>query len=37
MKETNAKSVVQELLGIGDIQINGTRPWDIQIHDPNFF
>ena len=37
MKETNAKSVVQELLSMADVQINGDRPWDIQIRNHNFF
>jgi cyclopropane-fatty-acyl-phospholipid synthase len=36
---TSSRAVVQgleflkELLGLADIQINGSRPWDIQIHD----
>jgi cyclopropane-fatty-acyl-phospholipid synthase len=27
----------QELIAAGDIQINGARPWDIQIHDDRFY
>ncbi len=33
----DAKQVVQELLQRADIQINGTRPWDIQVHDERFY
>jgi cyclopropane-fatty-acyl-phospholipid synthase len=25
------------LLLLADIQVNGSRPWDIQVHDPRFF
>lgn len=30
---TSAKIMMQDLLAQADIQINGTRPWDIQVHD----
>ena len=32
-----ARQTVEQLLGNPDIQINGTRPWDIQVHDDRFF
>jgi cyclopropane-fatty-acyl-phospholipid synthase len=28
---------VSNLLAFADIRINGTRPWDIQVHDRRFF
>ena len=37
MKESKAIKVVQKMLEPSDIQINGNRPWDIQIHNPNFY
>jgi cyclopropane-fatty-acyl-phospholipid synthase len=38
MTHTNQdKDTVQTLLGLADIQINGSRPWDIQIHDERFY
>ena len=37
MKESKAKKVVQKILDPSDVQINGNRPWDIQIHNPNFY
>ena len=37
MKEPKAKKVVQKILEPPDVQINGNRPWDIRIHNPNFY
>ena len=37
MQKLNVKKNVQELLEPSDVQINGRRPWDIQIHNPNFY
>jgi len=37
MKEPKAKKVVQKILEPSDVQINGNRPWDILIHNPNFY
>lgn len=33
----NAKQFVSDLLSQADIQINGSRPWDIQIHNDRAF
>lgn len=30
---TSAKKMIQEILAEADVQINGNRPWDIQVHD----
>ncbi len=37
MKKSNGKQVIQELFDYTDVQINGNRYRDIQIHNPNFF
>ena len=31
------KKLVQEILAPSDVIINGTRPWDIQVHNPDFY
>jgi cyclopropane-fatty-acyl-phospholipid synthase len=31
-----AQDVMTNLLGFADIRINGTRPWDIKVHDRRF-
>lgn len=31
------RALVEDALAQGDIRINGSRPWDIQIHDERFF
>jgi cyclopropane-fatty-acyl-phospholipid synthase len=33
----STKKVVQDLLSTADIQINGSRPFDIQVHDERFY
>ena len=33
----DARAIVSDLLAMADIRINGARPWDIQIHRPEFF
>jgi cyclopropane-fatty-acyl-phospholipid synthase len=35
--KANIVCLVEELLAQADIYINGTRPWDIQVHDDRFF
>ncbi len=37
MKKTNAQKFAQEILELSDVHINGDRPWDIQIHNPEFY
>ncbi|BBO70361.1 cyclopropane-fatty-acyl-phospholipid synthase [Desulfosarcina alkanivorans] len=37
MKKTSPQRLVPELFGSADIVINGTRPWDIQVHNPAFY
>lgn len=34
---SDRQSIIEEALAMGDIQINGSRPWDIQIHDDRFY
>ena len=31
------KSAVQRMLSLAEIEINGNRPWDVQIHHPGFY
>ncbi len=33
----SAQSVVQDLLNLADIKINGSRAWDMQVHDDGLF
>ncbi|WP_290663523.1 cyclopropane fatty acyl phospholipid synthase [Ignavibacterium sp.] len=37
MKTEKYKSVVQELLSLAGIEINGRNPWDIQVNDERFY
>jgi len=37
MAGSNAESVVKELLARAEIEINGARPFDIQVHNPAFY
>lgn len=32
-----ARKILEALLNDTDIKINGTRPWDIKVHDPNAY
>jgi cyclopropane-fatty-acyl-phospholipid synthase len=34
---TQAEKVITELLKIADVEVNGSNPWDIQIHDDRFY
>jgi Cyclopropane fatty acid synthase and related methyltransferases len=34
---SRARHVLSDLLAIADIQVDGPRPWDIQVHDARFF
>ncbi|WP_337866227.1 cyclopropane fatty acyl phospholipid synthase [Ignavibacterium sp.] len=31
------QSLVKELLSLAEIEINGSKPWDIQVHDERFY
>ncbi len=31
------RQISEEILGYAGIQINGSNPWDIQVHDPEFY
>jgi cyclopropane-fatty-acyl-phospholipid synthase len=31
-----SEMLMRDLLALADVQINGGRPWDIQVHDPRF-
>src|SRR5437867_2812292 len=34
---SKAQDVLSDLLAVADIQINGSRPWDIAMHNDRFF
>lgn len=36
MKHVDAKQAVQKILAHSNVQINGSRPWDIQVSNPKF-
>lgn len=36
-RRSDAEALVRELFAHADIQIGGTRAWDITVHDPRFF
>ncbi len=37
MKASTSEKLVRELLASADIVVDGTRPWDIQVHNPRFY
>lgn len=37
MKTTSPERLIPELLGAADVCINGSRPWDIQVHHDLFY
>jgi cyclopropane-fatty-acyl-phospholipid synthase len=37
MKLNKYQSLVNKLLSLADIKVNGSNPWDIQVHDERFF
>jgi len=32
-----SESVVRELLSLAEIEVNGSNPWDIQVHNDRFY
>ncbi|MEX2402188.1 MAG: cyclopropane fatty acyl phospholipid synthase [Rhodothermales bacterium] len=34
---SDRRSIVEDALAMGDIRIDGSRPWDIQVHDDRFY
>ena len=37
MKNDKYKRLAEKLLSMAEIQINGTNPWDVQVHDERFY
>ncbi len=33
----NSEEICKKILSLADIQVNGTRPWDIQVHDNRLY
>ncbi len=36
-KDDKRRSIIEDVLATGDIQINGSRPWDMQVHDERLY
>jgi cyclopropane-fatty-acyl-phospholipid synthase len=32
-----SETVIRQLLELAEIEVNGSNPWDIQVHDPRFY
>ena len=37
MKSSRAKKILCKMLGPSGIQVDGSKPWDIRIHNPDFY
>ena len=37
MSSSRAEAVIRELLDLAEVQVNGSHPWDIQVHDDRFY
>jgi cyclopropane-fatty-acyl-phospholipid synthase len=37
MRQDRPKAALKKILSLADIRINGTNPWDIQVHNENFY
>ena len=37
MASSNSETIVRELLDLAGIEVNGSRPWDIQVHEPRLY
>ena len=37
MESPKYKTLVKELLSLAIVEINGSRPWDIQVSDERFY
>lgn len=37
MKSSRVKNVLCKILGPSGVQVDGSRPWDIRIHNPDFY
>jgi len=37
MSSTKDEKMLRDLLSVAGVEINGSNPWDIQVHDPRFY
>lgn len=37
MASRQSETIIRDLLAAADVEINGNRPWDIQLHDSRFY
>ena len=37
MASQNSETIIRHLLDLAQVQVNGSNPWDITVHDPRFY
>ena len=37
MAPSKSETIVRELLDLAGIEVNGSHPWDIQVHEPRLY
>jgi len=37
MTVQKSETFIRNLLAMAEVQVNGSNPWDIQVHDPRFY
>ena len=37
MKKTHSKQMIQDIFDLADVRVNGSKPWDIQVRNPDFY
>jgi cyclopropane-fatty-acyl-phospholipid synthase len=37
MKKTPSKQMIQDIFDLADVRVNGSKPWDIQVRNPDFY
>ncbi len=37
MAASKSEIIVRELLNLAEVEVNGSNPWDLQVHDPRFY
>src|ERR1039458_4174439 len=37
MESNKYQSLVKQLLSLANVEVNGSNPWDIQVHDERFY
>ena len=37
MAAQKSEMIIRELLELANVEVNGKNPWDIQVHNPDFY